>query len=406
VTWLALDAGTAAVTAAVWSGDGLVSVARAPLPVSCGARDLWAGVEAAVAGLAADLVEVEAVGCSGAAGAYLLLARDGEPLGPVSLPVASGDAGVAERAGGFEAVRQRTGVPLDAASVPARLAASAPDRVGWVAGTRDFVASLLTGRLASDPTYASGTGFFAADGTLDAAVCAACGVDPEWLPPQKGSTEVLGDLLLPAARRLGLRSRIPVVTGATTEACAVEGAGALPVAPLVTWGSPAVVSVPVSPPAGPLPEGVALRAGGRSYQVYEAPVRGVTDALDLLVARSGRSRAALVAAAAVAAPGSDPVRLAYESAARSVSSLVGVLAPGAAFLYGAGDEDRAWRTVLPSVTGLPVAYRRSGEHGALGLAMLTATGAGSHLDRDAANPVAYVDEPDPDLAGRYAAGAP
>jgi sugar (pentulose or hexulose) kinase len=352
VTYLALDLGAAEVTAAVWAPDGLVSVARAALPETQDARSWWDGVEAAVGGLDADLVAVEAVGCAGTAGTYLLLGRDGEPLGPAVLAGrGSGDAGVAERAGGAEAVRQRTGVLLDAASVPATLAAADLSRAGWVASGRDFVASLLTGRLASDPTAASATGFFRTDGTLDDAVVRAAGIDPEWLPPQRGSTEVLGDLLLPPARRLGLRSRIPVVTGATSEVCAVEGAGALPVAPLVTYGpqgtsGPLVVRVPVEPPVPALPEGVGLRAGGRSYQVYEASA----------VDRDG------------------------------VARLVALLAPDAKFLYALGPPDRA----LAEAVGLPVARRR--EPVTLGLAMLTATGVGAHLDRDAASPVT-VDEP-------------
>ena len=398
MTFLALDLGPESVTAAVWSPAGLVSVSRAPAGVT--PREWWAGVEAAVGGLDADLVEVEALGCAGAAAVFVLLARDGEPLAVVP---EVGDASVAAAAGGVEEAHRRTGVPLDARSLPARLAACDLSRVGWIANGRDFLASLLTGRLASDPTVASATGFFQTGGELDPLVVAAAGVDAEWLPKQRGSTEVLGDLLLPAARRLGLRSRIPVVMGATSETCAVEGAGALPVAPLVTFGSPVLVSVPVTPPVAVLPPGVALRAGGRSYQVYEATVRGAVEALDGLVPRTGRSRAALADAAAVAPPGGDPVRAAYEAVAYDVARWVGTLAPDATFAYAAGVEDRAWRAVLPSVAGLPVVHRRSPEHPTLGLAMLTATGVGQHLDRDAANPVAYVDEPDPDLAGRYAA---
>ncbi|HVF05144.1 MAG TPA: FGGY family carbohydrate kinase [Frankiaceae bacterium] len=400
MTFLALDLGRRVCTAAVWSATGLVSAARADVAQDAGPREWWAAVEAAVGGLAADLVEVEAVGCSGASDVHVLLARDGEPLAVVP---PRGNAVVADAAGGVEDVRQRTGVLLDAGALPARLAACDLGRAGWIASGRDFVASLLTGRLASDPTFAAATGFFTTGGELDAAVVAAAGIDAEWLPPQRGSTEVLGDLLLPAARRLGLRSRVPVVMGATSETCAVEGAGALPIAPLVTYGGSVVVAVPVEPPVPALPVGVALRAGGRSYQVYEAVLRGATETLDGLVLRTGRTREALAAAAAVAAPGADPLRLAYEAVAEDVARVVETLAPDARFLFGAGADDRAWRAVLPSVTGLPVAYRRSPEHATLGLAMLTATGYGAHLDRDEANPVAYVDEPDPDLAGRYAA---
>jgi sugar (pentulose or hexulose) kinase len=340
VTFLALEVGTPSVTAAVWGSTGLVSVARAPAGDS--PRSWWAGVEAAVGALDADLVEVEAVGCSAAEDLWVLLARDGEPL-PV---LASSGMPLPDA----EGVRQRTGVLAAERSLPARLAASDLSRVGWVAHARDFVASLLTGRLASDPTAASASGFFTTGGELDAAVVAAAGIDADWLPRQQGSTEVLGDLLLPAARRLGLRSRLPVVMGAVADVCAVEGAGA--VAPLVTYG--AGVSVPVEPPApSPLPVGVSLRAGGRSYQVLVAPAVSVDE----------------------------------------VAAVAGLLAPDATFLLSAGDAPPSWGAALATTCGLPVVHRRSAEHATLGLAMLTATGAGAHLDRDEANPIAYADEP-------------
>jgi sugar (pentulose or hexulose) kinase len=324
VTFLALDVGWRSVAAAVWSSSGLESLGRSDSEPS--PRSWWAGVEGAVGALSADLVAVEAIGCSAASDLWLLLARDGEPLSvlPAGSPVES----------------------LRSASL---------DRAGWLANARDFVASLLTGRLASDPTVASASGFFTPGGDLDAAAVAAAGIDPEWLPKQQGSTDVLGDLLLPAARRLGLRSRLPVVMGATTETCAVEGAGALPVAPLVTVLSSGgdFVQVPVEPPVAVVPDGVVLRAGGRSYQVLSA-----------------------------VAPDAE-----------EVARLVSLLAPEARFLYAGGDGDRAWRAALTAATALPLAHRRSAEHASLGLAMLTATGAGAHLDRDAANPVASVDEP-------------
>jgi sugar (pentulose or hexulose) kinase len=319
VTYLALDVGDALVAAAVWSPSGLVASSSAPLPSPAGPRDLWSAVESAVGSLPADLVAVEAVGCAGNAASYLPLARDGEPLGPVS--------------SGYSTLDPRT---------------------GWLATPRDFVASLLTGRLATDPTMASASGYFTPGGLLDDDAVRAAGIDPEWLPPQRGSTEVLGDLMLPPARRLGLRSRIPVVTGATSDVCAVEGAGALPVAPLVTYGSPVRVHVPVEPPVPlPLPPGVALFAGGRSYQLYAAIAAGAPE----------------------------------------VAQVVALLAPDAKFLCAAGGSEQRWGVALATATGLPVVHRHSGSPVTLGLAMLTATGAGAHLDRDEADPIAYVDEP-------------
>ena len=87
------------------------------------------------------------------------------------------------------------------------------------------------------------------------------------------------------------------------------------------------------------------------------------------------------------------MRAAYESVASSIASLLPLLAPDAPFVYASGVADRAWRSVLPAATGLPLVHRRHADVTTCGLAMLVATGVGAHLDRDTVNPVADVDEP-------------
>ncbi|HWL37920.1 MAG TPA: FGGY family carbohydrate kinase [Frankiaceae bacterium] len=305
------------VRAEAWSSDGVRGSCQMGYEVS--PRAWWSAVESTVGTLAIDRAEVVAIGCAGDPSPQVLLARDGEPL----------------------------------EVVPAGMSLAPYRRVGWVVSARDFVASLMTGRLATDPTMASAAGFFGPDGHLLPDAVAAADADPAWLPPQRGSTEVLGDLLLPAARRLGLVSRIPVVTGATSFACTVEGIGALPVAPLVTPVPAGFrVAVPVEPPAPAPPPGVTLVAGGRSYQVYDATVASAVD----------------------------------------VATLVRQLAPDAKFLYAGAPSDRRWPVEVATLTGLPVAHRRWTTPD-VGLAMLVATGAGQHLDRDVINEVSYVDEP-------------
>ena len=154
---------------------------------------------------------------------------------------------LADRAGGADRVRSRTGGPLGAESVAAKLAWLArhhPDRLDgarFILTPRDLVVARLCGRYGTDVTMASRSGLFDLDGSV---VAELAGPAAALLPTVFASDEVVGDVLAPVAGELGVPGGIPVVIGAGDRACEVIGTGAGPDVPMVSWGTTASVVVP------------------------------------------------------------------------------------------------------------------------------------------------------------------
>jgi xylulokinase len=100
---------------------------------------------------------------------------------------------------------------------------------------KDYVNFRLTGRMATDPSDASGTNAFDlnryewSDTILDAA-----GIDRELLPEVKESTEILGEVSSRAAEETGLKQGTPVVVGGGDGSCAAVGVGCI--APGMAYG--------------------------------------------------------------------------------------------------------------------------------------------------------------------------
>lgn len=95
-----------------------------------------------------------------------------------------------------------------------------------IVGTKDYVNYRLTGRIATDPSYASGTGVYdlAAWEYSDDLLAAADlprGLFPEIVP----STEILGTLTAEAAEALGLPDDVQVACGGVDNSCMALGAG-------------------------------------------------------------------------------------------------------------------------------------------------------------------------------------
>jgi xylulokinase len=100
------------------------------------------------------------------------------------------------------------------------------DRVAKIIGTKDYINFRLTGRIATDFSYASGTGVYDLTAwdysdPLLAAAGLSRGLFPEIVP----STEILGTLSLEAAQALGLPETVPVACGGVDNSCMALGAG-------------------------------------------------------------------------------------------------------------------------------------------------------------------------------------
>lgn len=100
-------------------------------------------------------------------------------------------------------------------------------RIHKVLGTKDYINYRLTGVMATDHSYASGSGMYdLSRRTYDDRLVAASGLDRAILPEIVPATRVLGTLTEGAARELGLPREVRVVAGGVDNACMALGAGA------------------------------------------------------------------------------------------------------------------------------------------------------------------------------------
>ncbi len=98
-------------------------------------------------------------------------------------------------------------------------------RTRRILGTKDYLNFRMTGRMATDPSYASGSGAYdLMAGRYDAEILAAAGLDPSLLPEILPSASVVGGLSDPAARELGLQPGTAVIAGGVDNSCMALGA--------------------------------------------------------------------------------------------------------------------------------------------------------------------------------------
>jgi len=98
-------------------------------------------------------------------------------------------------------------------------------RIHKVVGTKDYVNLRLTGRVATDFSYASGTGVYDLLGwKYSDEFLAAAGLAESMLPEIVPSTEIIGTLRTAAAEELGLPVGIPVACGGVDNSCMALGA--------------------------------------------------------------------------------------------------------------------------------------------------------------------------------------
>ena len=94
-----------------------------------------------------------------------------------------------------------------------------------IIGTKDYVNFVLTGRIATDPSYASGSGAYdLRAGDYSDPILAAAGLERSLLPKIVSSTEVIGEVRPEIAARLGLPPGVKVVAGGVDNSCMALGA--------------------------------------------------------------------------------------------------------------------------------------------------------------------------------------
>ena len=347
------------------------------------------------------------------------------------------------------AVPTTTGIPLDGASVAAKLAwwrAEEHDRVSaasWVLTPRDLVVRWLTGVTATDPTMASRSGLYDPDGQVDPVLA---GPSAGLLAPVFPSDEVTGALTATVADRLGLRAGTPVVIGAGDRACEVLGSGATERSPMVSWGTTANLSVPLDHRPDELPGGVVLSRSASGGWLLEGGLSAAGSLLAWLGRLTGHSPEALADRAAQSPPGArgvtaspwlegarapwwredatagfvglqaahgpgDLARAAFEAVAWDVQRCLELASdrrpagpPATALvLGGSGAGIAVWVEVLTGISGLPASARRSGQAASAGAAQLAARAVDLECDLDRLDPIdpGRGRTPDPEIARAY-----
>jgi xylulokinase len=93
---------------------------------------------------------------------------------------------------------------------------------------KDAVVARLTGNFVTDYSDASGMNLYDLEkGTWSKTIIDGTGLDPDKLPDLHQSTDVVGEILDPAAAEIGLDGGTPVVIGGGDGACAAVGAGVI-----------------------------------------------------------------------------------------------------------------------------------------------------------------------------------
>lgn len=295
---------------------------------------------------------------------------------------------------------------------------------------KDYLRWRLTGDLATDPSDASGTLLCAiATRSWAAEIVAALGIPDGLLPPIHESSAVVGVLQKGAARALGLRAGIPIVTGGGDAECAALGLGlsgapaasGLALATLGTAGQfSVIVTQPITDPRGRLQ--TLCHVAPDRWHVMGAILAGAS-ALDWLattVVSAGSPSvpiATLLAEAATEPPGAhgllflpalngtrlpdmDPLaRGAFVGlrADHGRASLARAVVEGVALtlheglgamrelhipiervrLAGGAQRHPIWARVQADVFGLPVEVGLAEDSSALGAALLAAVGVGA-----------------------------
>lgn len=448
---LTLDLGTSATKAALWHGAELVGIARVPLTTVAPSpgyaeqypESWWTSVVDACATLraahAGEYPAVATVACSAARETFALFDAALAPLGPGILWSDARAATEAGQLGDPDEFRAVTGVVLSpgcAAAKVAWVAAHEPSTFAtarWVLAPRDLVVARLTGRVVTELTLASRTGWYSLAGTL------LCGdALGSRLPQMVASTTALS-VSAAGATALGLSPHVLVVPGAGDRACEVVGVGADTTTPMVSWGSTANVSVPCRGPVAALPVVAQVSCAAFDGFVVEAGLSAAGSAMEWLADLTNTAIDTLWSRAAVVEPGANGVhayawfngarapwwradaraaftgltpatsagqlaRAIVESVAFDVAGSVELIAPNATrvALAGGGAANETWQTILAAVLDRSLVVRAHSDAASVGARLLAATATGESLNVEAVNAIISRVDPDTALVARYA----
>ena len=124
------------------------------------------------------------------------------------------------------------------------------DQARTVLLPKDYVRLAMTGEKGTEPSDAAGTLLFDVRRSCwSEEMVTALELDPEILPPVRGSADIVGQLTQAAAEALGLRQGTPVVGGGADNAAAAVGSGVVEEGALQTSiGTSGAVVAPIGRP--------------------------------------------------------------------------------------------------------------------------------------------------------------
>ncbi len=431
-------------------------------------EDAW---DAAVAAIRAVLAapgisahDVAALCVTGHGNGAYLVDRAFRPLGPGILSIDARAAGLLEemrrdgRAAALEQLVGRRPIHGETALILAWISRHEPERAaacGHALLVKDYLRWRLTGRLATDPNDASGSGLMnLRTGRYDPEMWRILG-DPGWLAKLPAEilpgSAVAGHVTPQAAAETGLVAGTPVATGAM-DVEAIRLASGVTDADRVmvstgTWSiNLTIADAPVTQP--PLPGFQGLADDGRRYFLAEATPTGATnlawfrravldsridfgtvntlvDGLDPAASEvvflpyihggAGEPKGAFVGLTGDCGQ-AHLLRAIYEGVAFDhrfhVDALAAVLGrrPSVARFSGGAARSAVWSALVADTLAMPVETVAVEELGALGAAMMAAIAVGRFAHADAAvAAMVHVSRrfvPDPDriavMARKYA----
>jgi len=460
---LTIDFGTTVTKVGLWGDGGLAALARAELATShpqvgWSEQDplrWWTTLVIACAEARAQapqaFADVDVVACSGARQSFVPVTAQGDPIGKGILwsdhRAAAAARALAERMGGDDINRARTGIPLDAGAVAAKLAWLAenePERLAAadiLLSPRDLMVYRMTDQVVTDVTSASRSGLYDFDGNAVRELAGpALGKLPSVVPPDT----VVGQLKSVPGAELGLKPGIPVVIGAGDRQCEVLGSGASEDHPMVSWGTTGNVSVPVHERPVPSPAGAVVTRAADGGWLLEGGLSAAGSFLAWLGRLLDRSPDDLARLAGESPPGgrgvvavpwldgarapwwrddaragfvglgaahgaSDLARAVMEAVAWDVLRVLEVVTVGrlggstaaGVTLGGVGSGLPVWVEVLTSVLGMPATRHRSGEAASAGAALLAGRALGMGLTLDQLDPMEALIVPNPGVVEVY-----